>query len=68
MVFRRRPASSESPIREEEAYARLHGERLGEVLSVARVEPPPPPPARERDLSGEHLRRAFEARLDSRPQ
>jgi hypothetical protein len=64
-MFRRRSARLENPIREEEAYARLHGERLGEILSVARVEPPPVVP-RHAGLTGERLRRAFETRLDSR--
>lgn len=65
MLFRRRAAGRRTPIREDEAYARLHGERLGEVLSVVRVERRPIP-RRTGDLTGELLRRAFEARLDAR--
>jgi len=64
VLFRRR-RSRATPIREAEAYARLHGDRLGEVLSVVRVERKPIP-RRTGDLSGELLRRAFEARLDAR--
>ncbi len=65
MWFRRRSHARTTPIHEDEAYARLHGERLGEVLSVARVEHPRIP-RRTGDLTGELLRRAFEARLDAR--
>jgi hypothetical protein len=61
---RRRPART-APIREAEAYMRLHGERLGDVLSVVRVERPRIP-RRSGNLTGELLRRAFEARLDAR--
>ena len=60
---RRRPAAA--PIREDEAYARLHGDRGGEIVSVVAVERKPIP-RRTGDLSGELLRRAFEARLDAR--
>jgi len=62
--FRRLQRTS-APIREHEAYARLHGERSGEIVSVVAVERKPIP-RRTGDLSGELLRRAFEARLDAR--
>ncbi|HTQ47495.1 MAG TPA: hypothetical protein VMI75_32285 [Polyangiaceae bacterium] len=54
-----------APIREDEAYARLHGERSGDIVSVVAVERKPIP-RRTGDLTGELLRRAFEARLDAR--
>ena len=67
LLGRRRPKEV-SPIREEDAYARSYGERSGEIVSVVRVEPPEPEriPRRTGDMTGELLRRAFEARLDSR--
>jgi hypothetical protein len=65
-LFRRgRRRDDASPIREAEAYARNYGERSGEIVSIARVEPKPIP-RRTGDMTGELLRRAFEARLDSR--
>ncbi|HLY86690.1 MAG TPA: hypothetical protein VKO84_09310 [Gaiellaceae bacterium] len=64
-LFGRRPAREASPIREEDAYARSYGERSGEIVNVARMEPPRIP-RRTGDMTGELLRRAFEARLDSR--
>jgi hypothetical protein len=64
-IFRRRRPGDASPIREEDAYARSYGERSGEIVSVARVEPKPIP-RRTGDMTGEFLRRAFEARLDAR--
>jgi hypothetical protein len=64
-LFGRRPAREASPIREEDAYARSYGERSGEIVSVARMEPQRIP-RRTGDMTGELLRRAFEARLDSR--
>jgi hypothetical protein len=63
----RRRRQREDPILEGEAYARCHGERSGEIVSVARVERKPIP-RRTGDLTGELLRRAFEARLDGRGQ
>jgi hypothetical protein len=54
-----------SPIREEDAYARSYGERSGEIVSVSRIELKPIP-RRTGDMTGELLRRAFEARLDGR--
>jgi hypothetical protein len=67
-LFRRaRPALH--TIGEAEAYARCHGERSDEIVSVERLPTPPPAPARRRSprgLSGESLRQAFEARLSSR--
>jgi hypothetical protein len=65
MPFLRRARRQTKPILEAEAYARLHGDRLGDVLSVVRVERRPIP-RRTGDLTGELLRRAFEARLDAR--
>jgi hypothetical protein len=64
-LFRRGRRTDTSPIREEEAYARSYGDRSGEIVSIARAEPKPIP-RRTGDLTGELLRRAFEARLDSR--
>ena len=66
-LFGRRRPSEDSPIREEDAYARSYGERSGEIVSVARMEPKRIP-RRTGDMTGEDLRRAFEARLDSRGQ
>jgi hypothetical protein len=63
--FRRRPPREASPIREQDAYARSYGERSGEIVSVSRAEPKPIP-RRTGDMTGELLRRAFEARLDAR--
>jgi len=54
-----------SPIREAEAYSRSYGERSGEIVSVVRQEPKPIP-RRTGDMTGELLRRAFEAKLDLR--
>ena len=64
-LFRRREPREASPIREEDAYARSYGERSGEIVSVVRMEPQRIP-RRTGDLTGELVRRAFEARLDSR--
>jgi hypothetical protein len=64
-LFRRRPRPSAAPILEDEAYARLHGDRGGEIVSVVAVERKPIP-RRTGDMSGELLRRAFEAKLDAR--
>jgi hypothetical protein len=63
--FRRRRRSATAPILEQEAYARLHGERGSEIVSVVAVERKPIP-RRTGDMSGELLRRAFEAKLDAR--
>jgi hypothetical protein len=64
-LFGRGRRGDASPIREAEAYARSYGDRSGEIVSVARQEPKRIP-RRTGDLTGELLRRAFEARLDSR--
>ncbi len=64
-LFRGGRRDEASPIREAEAYARSYGERTGEIVSVVRQEPKPIP-RRTGDMTGELLRRAFEARLDSR--
>lgn len=59
--LRRRPPAR--PIGELQAYARLHGERGGDV-TIVKVEPRRP---RYRlRVDGEQLRRSFERRLDSR--
>ena len=54
-----------APIREADAYAHSYGARSGEIVSVVRMEPQRIP-QRTGDMTGELLRRAFEARLDSR--
>jgi hypothetical protein len=64
-LFGRGKKREESPIREADAYARSYGERSGEIVSVSRIELKPIP-RRTGDMTGELLRRAFEARLDSR--
>ncbi len=64
-LFGRGRRAEATPIREEEAYAHSYGERSGEIVSVERVELKPIP-RRTGDLTGELLRRAFEAKLDSR--
>jgi hypothetical protein len=68
LFFRRRPRTERpqgAPIREEEAYARSYGDRSGDVVSVLPVERKPIP-RRTGDMTGELLRRAFEAKLDAR--
>ena len=65
LLFGRRRPKEASPIREEDAYARSYGERSGEIVSVARIEPKRIP-RRTGDMTGELLRRAFEARLERR--
>jgi hypothetical protein len=64
-LFGRAKKRDVSPIREADAYARSYGERSGEIVSVSRIELKPIP-RRTGDMTGELLRRAFEARLDSR--
>ena len=64
-LFGRGLREDASPIREAEAYARSYGERSGEIVAVVRQEPKPIP-RRTGDMTGELLRRAFEAKLDSR--
>jgi hypothetical protein len=64
-LFHRRRRHETAPIREADAYARSYGVRSGDVANVVRVEPKPIP-RRAGDLTGELLRRAFEARLDAR--
>lgn len=64
-LFGRGKKREVSPIREEDAYARSYGERSGEIVSVSRIELKPIP-RRTGDMTGELVRRAFEARLDSR--
>lgn len=64
-LFGRGRRDEASPIRESEAYARSYGQRSGEIMSVVRQEQKPIP-RRTGDMNGELLRRAFEAKLDSR--
>ncbi|HET7352773.1 MAG TPA: hypothetical protein VFJ11_01830 [Gaiellaceae bacterium] len=64
-LFGRRPQREATPIREADAYARSYGERSGEIVSVARIEPQRIP-RRTGDMTGELLRRAFESKLDAR--
>lgn len=60
-LLRRRPPGR--PLGERQAYARLHGDRGGDV-TIVRVEPRRP---RYRlAVDGESLRRSFEQKLDSR--
>ena len=66
MGFLRRRRSETPAFREADAYERLHGERTGEIVRVEPAPPRKPIPHRNGDLSGELLRRAFEAKLDSR--
>jgi hypothetical protein len=64
-LFRRGRRNEDAPIREAEAYARSYGDRSGEIVTVVRQEPKRIP-RRTGDMTGELLRRAFEAMLDSR--
>ena len=71
LFHRRRPAFQ--PLDEAAAYARCHGERSEEIVSIERLPPPEPEPpepeapnAPARELTGELLRQAFETRLRSR--
>jgi hypothetical protein len=63
--FLRRARRTAPPIHEEEAYARCHGTRSGDLVRVVTVDRPSIP-RRTGDLTGELLRRAFELRLDAR--
>ncbi len=65
MRFLRRANRTPPPIHEDEAYARCHGSRSGDLVRVVTVERPSIP-RRTGDLTGELLRRAFESRLDAR--
>ena len=65
MGFLRRTRPEFRPIPEEEAYARCHGDRGGDLVRVVVVERPPPRRV-DAELTGELLRRAFESRLDAR--
>ena len=63
MGFLRRTNRELKPLDEAEAYARCHGSR-GDEVRIVKVEP-----RRARydtGVSGEHLREAFEGRLDTR--
>jgi hypothetical protein len=60
--LRRRP---QQPVLDErDAYERCHGERVAEIRVVSA--PPPPKPRLLPRLSGDHLQRCFEERLESR--
>jgi hypothetical protein len=63
--FLRRARRTAPPIHEDEAYARCHGARNGDLVRIVTVVRPGIP-RRTGDLTGELLRRAFEARLDAR--
>ncbi|HXH96719.1 MAG TPA: hypothetical protein VNH40_05850 [Gaiellaceae bacterium] len=65
MRFFRRPKRIAPAIHEDEAYARCHGSRSGDLVRIVTVDRPSIP-RRTGDLTGELLRRAFEARLDAR--
>jgi hypothetical protein len=67
-LFGRGRRAEASPIREEDAYAHSYGIRSGEIVAVERIPDPEPQqiPRRTGDMGGELLRRAFEAKLDSR--
>jgi hypothetical protein len=62
-LLRRRSKKDLKPLSEAEAYARCHGNR-GDDVRIVKVEPRRP--RYETDVSGEHLREAFESRLDTR--
>jgi hypothetical protein len=64
-LFGRGRRDETTPIREADAYARSYGDRSGEIVNVVRQEPKPIP-RRTGDMTGELLRRAFEAKLDQR--
>ena len=62
-LLRRGHKTDLKPLNEAEAYARCHGAR-GDEVRIIKVEPSR---ARyETGVSGEHLREAFENRLDTR--
>jgi hypothetical protein len=68
-LLRWRPSGQLRPLDEAECYARCHGERDEEVRALGEVQVLRPKPRRPRllpRLSGEHLRRCFEKRLESR--
>ena len=65
-LFFRRRRREPPPIREAEAYQRLHGDRTGEIVRIEAAPPQQAIPHRTGDMTGELLRRAFEARLDAR--
>ena len=67
-LFGRRPSAVAEPIREQDAYLHSYGDRSGEILSVERMPDPEPEPVAGTDgeMTGELLRRAFEAKLDAR--
>jgi hypothetical protein len=56
------------PLSEAECYARCYGgwEATVRVVRTARPEPRRPSPSSTARMSGEHLRRLFEERLDLR--
>jgi hypothetical protein len=67
-LFGRRRSAEAEPIREKDAYLHSYGDRSGEILSVERVPDPEPEPVSgaNGEMTGELLRRAFEAKLDAR--
>ena len=65
MGLLRRSRAETAPFREDDAYERLHGERGGDIVRVVSVEKAKEE-AHNADLTGEHLRRAFETKLDRR--
>jgi hypothetical protein len=60
-LFRRKP--QQPVLGEHDAYERCHGTRAGEVRVVPVT---PPKPRLLPRLSGDHLRRCFQERLDNR--
>jgi hypothetical protein len=67
-LLRRRSRAALHTIGEAEAYARLHGGRGEDIVSVEPLPPEPPQPLRQipASLTGESLRQAFERRLRKR--
>jgi hypothetical protein len=55
------------PLDERAAYDRCHGDRGGEILRIETHAPEPPPEPAPK-VTGETLRRAFEARLRARSE
>lgn len=62
-LLRRGHKNDLKPLNEAEAYARCHGSR-GDEVRIIKIEPRRT--RYETDVSGEHLREAFESRLDTR--
>jgi hypothetical protein len=64
-LLSRRKRAAFRPIGEAEAYARCHGDRSTDIISVDPMPQPEPEPPRDA-VTGETLRQAFELRLRSR--